>query len=120
MLGVMVLGAGEDELGSDNEGFAGSEQFLGKGQGGSPRSLLAQRTLGDFLGDGWQMVTTAGHRCVGKRAAFALGDRCSGFPARLVRSVAEKGGGAEVVDEFPPLLVPVVASLRPLVPLGVV
>jgi hypothetical protein len=31
----------EDELGSDDEGVTGSEQFLGKGQGGSPRSLPA-------------------------------------------------------------------------------
>jgi hypothetical protein len=50
----------EEDSDSDDEVVAGSEQFLGEGQGGSPRSLLVQRMLGDFLGDDWHVVNAAG------------------------------------------------------------
>jgi hypothetical protein len=41
----------EDSSDSNEEMLVGSEQKLDEGQGGSPRSLPAQRTLGDFLGN---------------------------------------------------------------------
>jgi hypothetical protein len=96
----------EDDSSSDDEVVTGSEELSIEGQGGSPRSLPALRTLGDFLGDDWQVVSAAGRRRVGKRVAFAPGGRSSRFPSRATRSAAQKGEGVAVGDEFPPLCVP--------------
>jgi hypothetical protein len=107
----------EDGSDSDEEVLAGSEQKLEEGQGGSPRSFPAQRTLGVFLGNDWKLVTAAGRRRGGNRYAFAPGGRCAGISARAARSVEKKISGAMAADEFPPLPAPVVVAPCPPLPL---
>jgi hypothetical protein len=96
----------EDGSSSDDEVVTGSEEFVGEGQGGSPRSLPAQRTLGDFLGKDWQVVSAAGRHRGGKHSAFVPGGRSSSFPSRATSSAVEKGKGGVGGIEFPPLCAP--------------
>jgi hypothetical protein len=105
----------EGDSSSDDEVVAGSEECVGGGQSDSPRSLPAQRTLGDFLGKDWQVVSTAGRRRRGKRSTFAPGGRRSSFPSRVMSSAAVKGKGGVWGVEFPPLCGPPAAcSTSPL------
>jgi hypothetical protein len=103
----------EEDSDSGDEVLTGSEQSLEESQGGSPRSLPAQRTLGDFLGPDWKLVTAAGHRRGGKRASFALGGRCAGFSARAASSVEKLFSDATTTVEFLPLPAPAVAAAYP-------
>jgi hypothetical protein len=103
----------DEDSDSDDEVLAGSEQSLEESQGGSPRSLSAQRTLGDFLGPDWKLVSAAGHWRGGKRASFALGGRCAGFSARAASSVEKLFSVAMTTVEFPPLPAPAVAVAFP-------
>jgi hypothetical protein len=103
----------EEDSDSGDEVLTGSEQSLEESQGGSPRSLSAQRMLGDFLGPDWKLVTAAGHRRGGKRASFAPGGRCAGFSARAASSVEKLFSDATTTVKFLPLPAPAVAATSP-------